>query len=121
MRPRVNLKLEERNAVVIRSDASESDISDDISESHSFANAKCFIDLLDQTLSKNLRMEVNLSSERRENDFFVYEKKLVGGIKITEHSVIFSRKKLSREEVRVDANPLKLPNKLIYFEYECKF
>jgi hypothetical protein len=21
----------------------------------------------------------------------------------------------------VDANPLKLPNKLIYFEYECKF
>jgi len=41
-----------------------------------------------------MRMEVNLSSERKENDFYVYDKKLVSSIKITENSLIFSRKKL---------------------------
>jgi hypothetical protein len=41
----------------------------------------------------------------------------MGGLKITEHSLIFSRKKLSKEEVRVEALPLKLPNRLIYFEF----
>lgn len=60
---------------------------------------------------------MNLNSERRENDFYIYEKKVLGGMKIIDHSVVFSRKKLTKEEVRVEAVPLKLPNKLIYFEY----
>ncbi len=66
-------------------------------------------------------MEVNLASERRENDFFIYDKKISGALKLTEHSLVFSRKKLEREEVKVEANPLRLPNKLIYFEYDCKY
>lgn len=40
---------------------------------------------------------------------------MISNIKIIEHSLIFSRVKLVKEDVRVDANPLKLPNKLIYF------
>jgi len=48
-----------------------------------------------------MRMEVNLSSERRENDFYIYDKKVTGGLKITEHSLVLSRKKLDKEEVRV--------------------
>lgn len=68
-----------------------------------------------------MRIEVNLGSERRENDFFIYEKRIAGGLKITEHCLIFSRKKLTKDEVKVEAVPLKLPNRLIYFEFECKF
>ena len=45
----------------------------------------------------------------------------MNGVKITEHSLIFSRRKLVKEEVKVEANPIKLPNKLIYFEFDCKF
>ncbi len=48
-----------------------------------------------------MRMEVNLSSERRENDFYIYDKKVIGGLKITEHSLVLSRKQLYKEEVRV--------------------
>jgi hypothetical protein len=59
------------------------------------------IDLLDKTPIKMMRMEVNLSSERRENDFYIYDKKVIGGLKITEHSLVLSRKQLYKEEVRV--------------------
>jgi hypothetical protein len=45
---------------------------------------------------KSLRIEVNLNSERRENDFYIYEKKIMGGLKITDHSLVFSRKKLAK-------------------------
>jgi len=64
---------------------------------------------------------VNLGSERRENDFYIYDKKIPGGLKITEYSLVFSRKKLEKDEVKVEANPLRLPNKLIYFEYDSKY
>ena len=66
-------------------------------------------------------MEVKVESERMENDLYIYEKKVPGGIKITEHVLIFSRKKLKDEEVRVESIPLKLPNSIIYFHCECKY
>jgi hypothetical protein len=40
---------------------------------------------------------------------------VAGNLKISEHSLVFSRKKLGREDVKVEAVPLKLPNRLIYF------
>ena len=83
--------------------------------------APSYIDELDRNPGKWLKMEVSLPSERCENDIYIYEKKLGGAIKITEHSLVFSRQKLEREEVRVEALPLKLPNRLIYFHSECKY
>ena len=68
-----------------------------------------------------MRIEVNLASERIDYDFYVYEKKIMGGLKITEHCMVLSRKKLTKEEVKVETVPLRLPNRLIYFESECKF
>lgn len=56
-----------------------------------------YIDELDRAPIKSLRMEVSLASERRDNDFFVYEKKATGGVKIAEHSLVFSRRKLAKE------------------------
>lgn len=79
------------------------------------------IDALDKLPAKTLRMEVNIKSERRESDFYVYEKRVAGNLKISEHSLVFSRKKLGKEDVKVEAIPLKLPNRLIYFEFESKF
>jgi hypothetical protein len=45
----------------------------------------------------------------------------MGGLKITEHCMVLSRRKLTKEEVKVETVPLRLPNRLIYFESECKF
>jgi hypothetical protein len=118
MRRSTNPKHEE--APLFRELTSESDISEDIAEIESRGKGrgeKAYIDELDRAPMKSLRMEVSLASERRDNDFFVYEKKVAGGVKIAEHSLVFSRRKLAREEVRVEAVPLKLPNKLIYFEF----
>ena len=76
--------------------------------------------MMDKAPNKFMKVEVNLTSEKKENDFYIYEKKVSGGVKNTD-IVIFSRKKLEKEEVKVEANPLRLPSRLIYFEYDCKF
>jgi len=77
--------------------------------------------MMDRSPNKLMRMEINLASERRDYDFFVYDKKISGGVKITEHTLVFSRRKLEKEDVKVESNPLRLPSRLIYFEYDCKF
>ena len=79
-----------------------------------------YTDMMDRAPNKFMKVEVNLSSEKKENDFYIYEKKVSGGVKNTD-IVIFSRKKLEKEDVKVEATPLRLPNRLIYFEYDCKF
>ena len=38
---------------------------------------------MDRAPNRLMIMEVNLNSERRENDFFIYDKKISGGLKIT--------------------------------------
>jgi hypothetical protein len=122
MRGMPSLKQEDRIPTIIREQTSESDISEDVNEFEPRrVQNHTYIDQLDKNPLKSMRIEVNLASERRENDFYIYDKKIMGGLKITEHSLIFSRKKLTKEEIRVEAMPLKLPTKLIYFEFECKF
>jgi hypothetical protein len=111
-------KLEERTPILVRSQASESDISEEPSEHGQTIGelTSCLDDV-----PKQLRMEIDLSTERQEQDFYVYDKKLVGGVKINEYSLVFSRQKLQRSEVRVLSIPLKLPSRLIYFEQNCPF
>jgi hypothetical protein len=57
--------------------------------------------MMDREPSKLIRMEVNLASERRENDFYIYDKKGSGGVKVTDNCLVFSRKKLDKEEAKV--------------------
>ena len=80
-----------------------------------------FTDMMDKNPCKLMKMEVNLATERKENDFYIYDKKVAGGLKITEHCLVFSRRKLEREDVRVEVTPLRVASRVIYFEYECKF
>jgi hypothetical protein len=120
MNPRTSLKTEERPEGPGRSHTEESDISEDVAEEPRSHKVN-YTDRMDREPSKIMRMEVSLASERRESDFYIYDKRVSGGVKITEHSLVFSRKKLEKEEVKVEANPLRLPSKLIYFEYDCKF
>jgi hypothetical protein len=95
MNPRRQFKIEDRDQILVRSYTSESDISSDIaSEERQPKSRLNFTDTLDRAPSKLIRMEVNLGSERRENDFYIYDKKVPTGLKITEHSLVFSRKKL---------------------------
>ena len=49
--------------------------------------------MMDRAPNKFMKVEVNLASEKKENDFYIYEKKVSGGVKNTD-IVIFSRKKL---------------------------
>lgn len=95
MNPRRQFKIEDRDQILVRSYTSESDIYSDIaSEERQPKSRLNFTDTLDRAPSKLIRMEVNLGSERRENDFYIYDKKVPAGLKITEHSLVFSRKKL---------------------------
>ena len=88
--------IDERNDVLVRSHTSESDISEDINEERNYGNRTSYSDMMDRAPNKLMRMEINLASERRDYDFFVYDKKVTGGVKITEHSLVFSRKKLEK-------------------------
>ena len=52
--------------------------------------------MMDRAPNKFMKVEINLTSEKKENDFYIYEKKVSGGVKNTD-IVIFSRKKLEKE------------------------
>ena len=100
MQPRRMFKIEERNNILIRSHTSESDISEE-PDLQLPDRQPSFTDRMDRAPSKLMRMEINLASQRRENDFYIYDKKLAPGLKITEHCLVFSRKVLEREDAKV--------------------